>query len=248
MTFDWARGRHPELLSGAFYRPLDTAVPHQFFATSMLLSPVLSGLLGWDPDAARAEARLAPQLPPSWERVTVRHLRVGPSDLTAIIERAAGRATVTLSATAPVALHFVQGLPAGAREPQALLDGKPVSAGPQRGVHDETFEVRVEVGARPRKLEFTWTGGLEVDPPRTALTPGQPSTGPRVLDFRPTDAGWTLMVEGTAARRYDLRLVGEPPSRVDGAEVAARDGQVTTLAVTFPPGTARQVRTITLSR
>jgi glycogen debranching enzyme len=248
MTFDWARGRHPELLSGAFYRPLDTAVPHQFFATSMLLSPVLSGLLGWDPDAARAQARLAPQLPPSWQRVTARRLRVGPSDLTATIERAAGRATVTLAATAPLALEFVQSLPAGARNARARLDGKPVSAGPQRGVHDDTLEVRVEVGSRPRTLEFTWTGGLEVDLPRTALTPGQPSSGLRVLDFRPIDAGWTLVVEGTSARRYDLRLVGEPVSRVDGAEVAGRDGQVTTLAVTFPPGTARQARTITLSR
>ena len=40
LAFDWARGRHPELLSGAYYRPLDTAVPHQFFATSMLASSI----------------------------------------------------------------------------------------------------------------------------------------------------------------------------------------------------------------
>jgi hypothetical protein len=51
MAFDWARGRHPELLSGAYYRPLDTAVPQQFFATSMLVSPVVYGLLGFEPDA-----------------------------------------------------------------------------------------------------------------------------------------------------------------------------------------------------
>jgi hypothetical protein len=248
MTFDWARGRHPELLSGAFYRPLDTAVPHQFFATSMLLSPVFSGLLGWDPDAARAQARLAPQLPPGWDRVTVRHLRVGSSDLTASFARQADRATVTLGATAPLALAFVQSLPAGARNARALLDGKPVNPPSVRGVHDETLEVPVQLGSRPRRLEFTWTGGLEVDPPRAALTPGQPSTGLRVLDFRPTDTGWTLAVEGTATRRYDLRLVGEPVSRVDGAQVIGREGQVTTLAVTFPTGPARQTRTITLSR
>ena len=36
MTFDWARGRHPEIFSGSYYRPLDTSVPQQFFATSML--------------------------------------------------------------------------------------------------------------------------------------------------------------------------------------------------------------------
>jgi glycogen debranching enzyme len=248
MTFDWARGRHPELLSGAFYRPLDTAVPHQFFATSMLLSPVFSGLLGWDPDASRAQARLAPQLPPGWDRVTVRHLRVGSSDLTATLARQAGRATVTLGATAPLTLDFVQSLPAGARNARALLDGKPLSARSERGVHDEMLEVQVPVGSQPQKLEFAWAGGLEVDPPRAALTPGQPSTGLRVLDFRATDAGWTLVVEGTAARRYQIPLVGEPVSRADGAEVSGRDGEVTTLAVTFSTGPARQTRTIRLSR
>lgn len=248
MTFDWSRGRHPELLSGAFYRPLDTAVPHQFFATSMLLSPVISGLLGWDPDAAQARARLAPQLPPGWDRVTVRHLRVGASDLTAEIARAAGHVTVTLSASAPLTLDFVQSLPAGARNARALLDGKPASAHAESGVHDATLAVQVRAGAQPQKLEFTWAGGLEVEPPLASLSPGQPSTGLRVLDFRPTGAGWTLVVEGTALRRYDVRLVGERPSTVEGAELAGRDGDVTTLAVTFSAGPPRQTRTIKLSR
>jgi 3'-phosphoadenosine 5'-phosphosulfate sulfotransferase (PAPS reductase)/FAD synthetase len=33
--------RHPELLSGHFYRPLDTAVPHQLFASSMLVTSLI---------------------------------------------------------------------------------------------------------------------------------------------------------------------------------------------------------------
>ena len=77
MAFDWARGRHPELLSGAYYRPLDTAVPHQFFATSMLVSPVAYGLLGFEPDAPGRRARLAPQLPPQWGTVRVTGLAGG---------------------------------------------------------------------------------------------------------------------------------------------------------------------------
>ena len=77
LAFDWARGRHPELLSGAFYRPLDTAVPHQFFATSMLASSIAYGLVGWEPDAPGGRARLAPQLPPQWERARVSGLRAG---------------------------------------------------------------------------------------------------------------------------------------------------------------------------
>ncbi len=248
MTFDWARGRHPELLSGAFYRPLDTAVPHQFFATSMLLSPVLRGLLGWEPDAAAGRARLAPQLPPSWDRVTVRHLRVGSSDLTARLERGSGRASVTLSASAPLAVAYVQSLPAGARHARATLDGKPVETRSERGMHDGTLSVLVRAGATPQRLEITWTGGLEIEPPRNALTPGQASTGLRVLDFRAADAGWTLVVEGAAAGRYEIGLVGERVAQANGAEVARREGGMTTIAVTFPAGSSRQTKTITLTR
>jgi len=209
---------------------------------------VLSGLLGWEPDAPRAQARLAPQLPPTWDRVTVHHLRVGPSDLTTELTRAAGHATVTLSATAPLGVDFVQALPAGARDAHVLLDGKSLTAPAQNGVHDQTLTAHVQVGSRPQRLDFTWTGGLEVDPPHVALRPGQESAGLRVLDFRPASTGWTLVVEGTAARRYEIRLVGERVARADGAEVINRQEDLTTLAVTFPAGPPRQTQTITLSR
>jgi hypothetical protein len=115
-------------------------------------------------------------------------------------------------------------------------------------VHDATLAAQVRVGRQPQTLDVAWVGGLEVDPPLTALAPGQSSAGLRVLDFRPTASGWTLLLEGTAARRYDLRLVGERPARVEGAEISGQDGEVTTLTVTLPAGPSRQTRTITLSR
>src|SRR3972149_172701 len=198
MTFDWARGRHPELLSGAFYRPLDTAVPHQFFATSMLLSPIMYGLLGWEPDAPAGRARLAPPLPPSWdrgsgrppprwERVSVRHLRVGSARLTVQFERGSGRATATVSASAPLNLEFAQSVPAGARG------------------------------------------------------------GAGVLVFGAGEDGWTLVVEGTAARRYEIALVGERLGRVEGADLVRRQGEVTTIAVVLPAGPGRQTQTVKLA-
>ena len=49
MTYDWSLGRHGELFSGTFYQPLDQTVPHQFFASSMLVTPLLRGVFGWDP-------------------------------------------------------------------------------------------------------------------------------------------------------------------------------------------------------
>ncbi|HEV8197916.1 MAG TPA: GH116 family glycosyl hydrolase, partial [Gemmatimonadales bacterium] len=64
--FDQALGRNPEVLSGRFYKPLDTAVPQQFFATSMVLTPLLRGLLGVDVDVPARRLTIAPHLPADW--------------------------------------------------------------------------------------------------------------------------------------------------------------------------------------
>lgn len=47
-TFFGALGRNPELLSGAYHQTLDTTVPHQFFASSMIPTPLILGLLEWN--------------------------------------------------------------------------------------------------------------------------------------------------------------------------------------------------------
>jgi hypothetical protein len=115
LTFDWARGRHPELLSGRFYRPLDTAVPQQFFATSMLLSPVVMGLVGWEPDAPGGRARLAPQLPPQWGHVVIRNLRVGATTLDVeIVQSDTARTTTVRRRGPPIELQLVDAFPPGA--------------------------------------------------------------------------------------------------------------------------------------
>jgi glycogen debranching enzyme len=56
-TFFGALGRNPELLSGAYHQTLDTTVPHQFFATSMIPTPLILGLLRLRPDLARDQLR-----------------------------------------------------------------------------------------------------------------------------------------------------------------------------------------------
>ncbi len=248
MTFDFSRGRDPELLSGAFYRPLDTAVPQQFFATSMLVSPLLYGTIGWSPDAPRGRARLAPQFPPDWDTVTVRHLKAGSSDVTAGYARAAGRARLTLRGTGPaLAVEVVQAVPAGARNVRLLVDGRDVPAPASRSYHDQTVTTTVRVGTRPHVITASWSGGLSVVPPTTHLVPGQTSTGLRVLDFRAAGGGYTLTLEGERGRTYELGLVGEPVHPT-GATVAARSDDRTTLAVPFPAGTGRTTVVVTLAR
>ncbi len=251
LTFDWARGRHPELLSGRFYRPLDTAVPQQFFATSMLLSPVVLGLLGWEPDAPRYRASLAPQLPPQWERVTVRNLRVGTTRLQVKIEQTAQGRTTRITREGPeIELRLVESVPPGAVLTQdatgASEEGAVIESDPR-----ETRVVRTtRLGNATTTFRTSWTGGLAVEPPTTSLDPGQGSEGLRILDFRregPAERGrWLLIVEGMRGQAYRVRLHGKTLRGADGAELLGHDGAVTTIGFELPAGTGRTTATIRL--
>ena len=227
MAFDWARGRHPELLSGAYYRPLDTAVPHQFFATSMLVSPVAYGLLGFEPDAPGRRARLSPQLPPQWGRVRVTGLPVGDVRLGLAIEQEPGRLSMRLEPSGgPLVLSLRPRPSPGARALTAAVDGVPVPV-PPSGV------VEVALEGRPRAVEVRWTGGLDVEPPTVPLEPGQADRGVRVLAFASVADGWRLALEGPSGRSATVRLHGQAGLSAEGATLRSL-GLVTEATVAFP--------------
>jgi len=227
LAFDWARGRHPELVSGAYYRPLDTAVPQQFFATSMLASSIAYGLVGWEPDAPAGRARLAPQLPPQWERVRVSGLRVGAARLDVEIEQGRGHLSLRLAPRGgPFSLDVRPAWPTGARDRTLSVDGTRAAAGEGGGTV-------VSLDRRARVVEARWTGGLAVESPLAPLEPGQADGGVRVLDFEATAEGWKLLLEGPAGGSAAARLYGEAPASAEGATLRA-GGRVSEVAVSFP--------------
>ncbi|WP_419162653.1 amylo-alpha-1,6-glucosidase [Candidatus Palauibacter sp.] len=250
MTFDWSLGRHPELLSGSFYQPLDQTVPHQFFATSMLATPLLRGVLGWEPDAPLGRARLAPQLPPDWPEVTVKRLRAGATATDVEIRQTwtatGGERRTTLTTTGPpLTFDFVPDVPVGAQEVSMWVNGvetEPSSDG----------SLAVPVGAETpggdrAQIVVSWEGGLAVAPPRVDLQPGGRSAGLRILDFASEADGWTLSVEGTAGRTYDIQLFGTPvgPAVTSGTALVSDRGNGV-IRVEFADGEGRSAATVRL--
>jgi hypothetical protein len=245
---DFALGRHPENLSGAYYQTMDATVPHQFFASSMLVTPLFRGMLGWEPHAPEARATLAPQPPPHWSSFSVMGLPVGESEIHFSYERRRGSAVVALSLEGrPVTLRYAQPIPLGARgiRMEANIQG---GAGRSTGgrhdqIHETTFLLRE---GEPVELLFSWEGGLEVLPPGGPLPVGSRGGGLRVLDFTMDGEEWLLSVEGDGGTRPEILLHGSPViSREPGVFPASSLDETTRLLVAFP-GTGRVRRTVRL--
>ena len=211
-TFDESRGRNPEVISGRLYKPLDTAVPQQFFATSMILTPLIRGLLGIDVDAPARRLTLAPHLPPDWDSVHVRNIPVGTAFVDATVRRTASGIGAELrrrGGGAPIEVAFSPALPLGA------LTSTATTTTPG-DVHATVHGTLRDALA----LNIAYRGGWSIVPPGNDVHIGDRSSAARVLSERLVGRAYTVVLEGRAGRAYPFRVF-------EGA--AARD-----TVVTFP--------------
>jgi hypothetical protein len=241
-TFDFSRGHNPELMSGAFYRPLDTAVPDQYFATSMLVTPLVRGLLGLEADAPRHAATVAPHLPAEWDSAAASSFRVGADRLDVRVRRSPGRYELDLrrSAGGPGAgsltLHVSPGLPLGAVLQRVTIGGRAVACTPSPTAHDlhAPMDVALQDSAR---IVYEFGGGIEVIAPDAHAQPGDAPSGLRVRDFRRNGSDFVVEVEGLAGRAYELELrTASPPREASGASLASSSVGRAVLTIQMPAG------------
>jgi hypothetical protein len=238
--FDHSLGRNPEVMSGRLYKPLDTAVPQQFFATSMVLTPLIRGLLGIEVDAPRRKVTIAPHLPPDWDSVAVENVPMGGDRLSFLVRRRARSLTLELrrqgSDPAPIAVEFAPALPLGATVPG--------SAGPvQRTPGDVHVSVAGQVADRIA-LTVSWRGGWGIEPPRNAPAVGARSAASRVLSERMARAGgqrYVVALEGLAGRSYTFRIGTPDPGAAGRLEASATDGGTVVTGPATGEGASRMV-------
>jgi glycogen debranching enzyme len=74
-------GAVTELLSGALFEPFGRSTSHQLWSSAMVVTPILRGLFGLEPDALHHALRVAPNLPADWPAAEIHNLRVGASTI-----------------------------------------------------------------------------------------------------------------------------------------------------------------------
>jgi hypothetical protein len=199
--FDQALGRNPELFSGRLYKPLDTAVPQQFFATSMVLTPLIRGLLGISVDMPNHRVTIAPHLPPEWDSLEVANVPAGNGKLSIALKRAGGRITAAVRRTGdatPLEVVFSPALPLGAK-----VTGGGATIRTPGDLH-ATVRAKVMDMA---ELTVSYAGGWSIVPASMPAKIGRRSEAPRVISERlAADGGYVVSLEGIAGRSYAFRL------------------------------------------
>ena len=193
-TFIDARGYMPEVVSGEYFRPLDTSVPHQLFSSFGYAIGVLRGLLGLEPRSpvgaltGSPVLRFAPSFPPNWNKVRIKNIRVGKSVFDLLYERNLGGITLTVErADGPVcSIEFAPQLEAGAETEQKF-----------------PLAIKTEKNA---KGQFAVFEGTWLELPHEPLQIGQRAQQLRILSEKLDGDQFVFICEGVGGRVYDVVL------------------------------------------
>jgi hypothetical protein len=235
-TFDvWGLGRNPEVFSGSSFEPLETAVPQQFFATSMFLTPLLRGAFGIEADAPRGVLTLAPHLFDRPGEHTARGVRVAAAvlDITFRVTDTSLSASVRRrgGGDAALTLHFDPALAPGARVRDVRAGRRAVPFRVDDTGRDVHVAFDVPMGAAEEDVTVRHTRGW-----RLAGAEAAPARGDRSRSLKILDARVVAPTGGTGARAaFEVRLEGRAGFTYT-LEVHAPDGSVRTERVRIPEG------------
>jgi hypothetical protein len=240
LTYIHSLGRLPELLSGDFYQPLDTAVPHQLFSSAAVITPLVKGMLGFYPAHPEKRIRLAPHMPVRWREAQLSNLRVGDGAMTLGYVRSPQEAVYRIRSRglSGFQLDFAPALEPGALLRTVTVNGTIVKCEPlfEGDVH---CPVSLPLtGDDEVRIEFA--PGLRVLEPMTSPTPGDRSSTLKVVNIQwdRTAERYTLDLEGLSGRRYGLEVrLPRRPAQIEGASWNGGETEGV-LAVDFPADAA----------
>jgi len=239
-TYVNSLGYSSELLSGDYYVPMDTAVPHQLFSSAGVLTPLLKGVMGFYPAAPDKRIRLEPHLPVRWDQIEVRNLKVGRGSLDFEARRRPEEATYRIrsSGLADFSLDFSPGFEAGALVRRVLVNGREVEFKIHQG-EDAHCEFSLPLTGS-EEIRILLTPGLQIQEPQVKTLPGQATSSIKVIriGWEAEKRRYTIELEGRAGTTYSLQMkAGQKPDRIDGGRWQG-DGGDGLLIIEFPPGVA----------
>jgi glycogen debranching enzyme len=246
-----ALGFVPELLSGDFFQSLDTAVPHQLFSSSGVITPLVKGMIGYYPSVPRKVIRLEPHFPGRWDNAEIRNLKAGSGTLHLALTRHDGEVAFRLYSTglAGFRAEFSPGFEPGAAVRRVTVNGIPVACIASSQADDVHCPVLVMLTGQD-DIRYNIEPGLRILEPLETPLPGDRSSAVKVIRicFDAKSGRYTLLLQGRSGRKYSLAIqsAGKPVS-VDGG-TWVEQGKETRLVVEFPPGEQEYVsRTVQIA-
>ncbi len=223
-------GPMPEVLHGRYYKRLERGAPHQMFSELAVQNGFYDGLLGLEIDVPAVAVKLAPRLPPIWDRLKVERIPLGPGALDLRIRRDRRSYELWLDLRFPggAEVTLEPSLPAGSEVVAVTVDGDPRLFEKHKRPSATVVSVKIPRFEGRRLLRIMHSGGIDFFPVDLPIALGGTSQNLRIIRAAFVDAEWQMILEGLPNRAYSIDFFTDrkPCGVPEGDSSKARDGAV----------------------
>ncbi|MDZ7741172.1 MAG: hypothetical protein U5Q03_05320 [Bacteroidota bacterium] len=235
---NWALGYLEEVLNGAEYLPSGVCA-HQCWSETMVLQPIIEGLIGFEPDAPENTARLHPAFPANWDHVSIQNLKFDRNSFDLEMKRNDGKTTYWIRPEYQNAfsLDFNPLLPKGTLITEIKLNGKALPAGDIGNITFSELKLKLTIQGDYR-IDVKHRNGISVLPYTTDPKPGESSSGLRILKTALEGKEYSLLLEGKPGNAYLLSFYIESrnPTGFENMELIGQNGNIYGFEVIFEEG------------
>lgn len=209
-----------EVLHGEEYKPFGVC-PHQCWSETMVLQPIIEGMLGFTPDAVHKKIELRPMLPADWDSLTAENLKAGKANIKFDFKRAEGKYTYifTKDIKEKFRVHFSPVLPPGTNIKYVNLNGRPAPENIVFSTKGVSISIDFELTENV-VVEIGYSGGISILPLRHKLHTGMPSSGLRIINTSWDENNYKVELEGKPGTEGIVRFYynGRDIPEIVGAE------------------------------
>ncbi len=232
---NWGLGFVEEVMNGAEYLPSGVC-PHQCWSETMVLQPLIEGMLGLEIFAPQKRIILSPKLPADWDSITVSGIRLADQRLEYRYKRIQGEYNYEfqLSNGSPIDLEFNPLFPAGTLVKNVLVDGSEIPF--TVNINNQYVSISVTLNLRTFHQILVQTEfGISVLPVVPDPKPGDPASGTRLLSASLNGNVYSIILEGIpgSSEEVCLYLNTWKIEKVDGASIKGQNGKICRLSVPF---------------
>ncbi len=240
---NWGLGFTEEVLHGKTYTPQGVCA-HQGWSETMVLQPLLEGMLGIEPDALEHRLSFSPAFPADWDHAEIRQIRTGNHEVDVIMDREPGRIRYQFMHRGPRALQleFSPLLPGHTVITGISVDGEPVTAEPLNDNHHTQLSLSLRLRNR-KVVEISHEGIYSVLPAVPDPQPGDSSSVFRILDQEFVPEGIRVLFEGKPEEEAGWKLYAEhEPGQPANARLVANEGNLYHYVIRFPETNRKYAR------
>ncbi|NQT78495.1 MAG: hypothetical protein HQ565_12325, partial [Bacteroidetes bacterium] len=198
---DFSLGYTEEVLNGEKYLPSGVC-PHQCWSETMILQPIIEGMIGLTPNAVKYELYLSPDIPFNWDSISVSNIKTASAKINMEIKRTLNQTKFIFSGDINGVLNnFLPVFMPGTKIIKVHVNGRKTQFSTIKSNKGILLKINSDFFS---EIIVKHTGGISLIPPIEKPEKGEQSQGIRIIDASWENNIYTIETEGAAGKQYEL--------------------------------------------